>query len=358
MAQKIIVLGSGIIGANIAYQLQSGGADVTIIDAGGASATQASFGWINASFFLDHDHFHLRADSIAAYRDLTAALDLPVDWCGCLCFENKGDALDAQAAELRDLGYEFTEIDAKTFAQFAPCVANPPERSLLFAQEGAAESGALANRLLKAALAAGARIARGVSATGFEVVAGKVVGVHTNAGTLQADQVISAIGTGTQSLLNSVGINIPLAQRPAVMLKTQPLPPLFQHILVTEMGEMRQLPDGSLMMPAAISHQRDASETLAHAIDKEADISLARFQALMPDVALRWDAAELAHRPVPADNLPVVGHVMEGLYVACMHSGITLGALMGLLIGAEVLNGPTNPTTKRLAPYRPDRFRT
>ncbi len=49
--RQIIVVGAGIIGAAAAYNLQKSGAQVTIIDAGGANATSASFGWINASFF-------------------------------------------------------------------------------------------------------------------------------------------------------------------------------------------------------------------------------------------------------------------------------------------------------------------
>lgn len=356
MAQKILVIGAGIIGANIAYALQRSGAEVTVVDSGGASATQSSFGWINASFFLDHDHFQLRSASIAAYRDLSQELSLLVNWSGCLCFENAGDAFDQQANALRDIGYAFEEIDAQAFSKLVPALAPPPERCLVFAQEAAAESGALAAALLSAAIAQGARALRGVRVEGFVLRGDRIVGVRTSGGELYADQVISAVGVGTQALMASLDVTVPMLTRPAVMLRTRPVPPITQHVLVTEIGEVRQLPDGALMMPAAVSHQRDASEVLSGSVQEVTDQALGRLQGLFPDVPLSLAEISLAHRPVPADERPVVGPVMAGLYVTCMHSGITLGALVGRDVATEVLRGPSNETAKRFAPYRPGRF--
>jgi glycine/D-amino acid oxidase-like deaminating enzyme len=87
-----------------------------------------------------------------------------------------------------------------------------------------------------------------------------------------------------------------------------------------------------------------------------ADDALARLQAMLRDVPVTWSHATVAYRPMPEDGMPAVGAVTEGLYVAVMHSGITLGAVMGQQIAAEVLNGPSNETADLLAAYRPDRF--
>ena len=69
---KVVVVGAGIIGASVAYQLAKAGAQVTVIDGAGvaAGATGRSFGWINASFHADAAHFRLRAESMAAYHRL------------------------------------------------------------------------------------------------------------------------------------------------------------------------------------------------------------------------------------------------------------------------------------------------
>ena len=356
MARKTLIIGAGIIGAASAYSLQKAGADVTVLDAGGANATTASFGWINASFYLDRDHFNLRSDSIEAYQDLASELSLPLDWCGCLCWEETGAAFDAQRDELIDLGYEVEVIERAEFTALEPHIAHPPERCLMFRREAAVDAGVLAEKLLQAACDLGARVISGVRVEAILQTSGRVTGVRTSAGDMEADQVLVAAGTATQDLMATVGIDVPMLTRPALMLRTKPVEQILSHVLVSQLGELRQLNDGSLLMPAAIAHQRDDAETLSDTPEAIADDALRRLQDAIPSIALSWSHAGLAYRPVPQDNLPVAGFAAEGLYVAVMHSGITLGALMGQLIAAEMTGGPTNETAQRLAPYRPDRF--
>lgn len=91
MPQTIVIVGGGIIGAMAAYHLTQQGADVTVVDAGNARATDASFGCINASFFADDAHFRLRAEGIAAYVRLAKTLHVPVTTQGSLlCGKTKG----------------------------------------------------------------------------------------------------------------------------------------------------------------------------------------------------------------------------------------------------------------------------
>ncbi len=355
MAQTAIVIGAGILGANVAYQLQKSGVEVTILDAGQPNATAHSFGWINASFFLNDDHFQLRKRAITAHRDLTKEIALPINWCGCLCFENQGPDFDRQANELARLGYDYDILDADALAEFVPDFVNPPERTLMFRQEAAAESPALAAKLIDAAIERGARLIRGVDVSSFDAENGRVKGVRTNAGTYNADQVVSAVGTATQRLLATLDVDIPLLQRPGAMITTRPVRTVAEHILVSEIGEIRQLSDGRLMMPTAVSHQSDTSDAIA-SVDDDAARALGRLQAMFPAVPLVIETVSLANRPVPKDGLPVVGPVLDGLYVVCAHSGITLGALLGQLVAQELGDGPNNDTLSTLAPYRPDRF--
>ena len=74
---------------------------------------------------------------------------------------------------------------------------------------------------------------------------------------------------------------------------------------------------------------------------------------MLPGVRLDWEEAVLAERPVPGDGLPAMGFAgPEGLYLAVMHSGATLGALAGELAAVEVMG----ETAEVLAPYRVTRF--
>jgi len=82
----VVIIGGGIIGSALAHRLGETGARVTVIE-GAAGATPASFGWINASFYLNDDHFALRAAGLEAWKRLGGH----VTWSGCLCWEETGD---------------------------------------------------------------------------------------------------------------------------------------------------------------------------------------------------------------------------------------------------------------------------
>lgn len=58
---------------------------------------------------------------------------------------------------------------------------------------------------------------------------------------------------------------------------------------------------------------------------------------------------------MPADGEPIVGPVAEvpGLYLAVMHSAVTLAAAVGRLAARELIHGTAQPA---LAGCRPDRF--
>ena len=63
----------------------------------------------------------------------------------------------------------------------------------------------------------------------------------------------------------------------------------------------------------------------------------------------------MGERPVPLDGLPVVGAVpgAPGVFLAVMHSGVTLGPLIGQLLAQEILQGSLSPL---LSSFRASRF--
>ncbi|WP_293451128.1 FAD-dependent oxidoreductase [Planktotalea sp.] len=354
--QKVVIVGGSLIGACSAFELAAKGADVLVLDASSASATDASFGWINASFFETPEYFALRVEGIAAYHRLQKRLSIPVTWCGGLCWEFEGTAFEAQYNALHAQGYPCKIIERDAIGVLEPDLGKIPDRAIHFTAEGSAEPTMLAERLLSAAVSLGARVARGFHVTGFVQKAGRVVGVQTSEGVFEADQVLVAAGIGTQQLLATLNIKLPMLHRPALVLRTKPIAAKISHILATDFGEVRQLPDGSLMTPASIGHQADASEVLSAHPDVAAEKAMTRLRALFPQIGLDMAAMQLANRPVPKDGFPAVGAVADGLYVATMHSGVTLGALMGDLIAQEILAGPNDQTTPWLSAFRPQRF--
>ena len=243
--QKIIIVGAGIIGAIAAFELQSAGADVLVLDAGGARATDASFGWVNASFFETPEYFALRVEGINAYRRLQKRIDVPISWNGGLCWEFSGDKFDEHFNSLDQQGYPCRILNRKEITALEPILSHPPERAIHFSSEAAVESSELTQRLLCAAQSLGARVAGGFRVTGFTQRGDAVCGVSTAEGDFAADQVLLATGTGTQDLLATLDIALPMLHRPGVIFQTNAVRPVLNHVCVAPIGEFRQLPMGA-----------------------------------------------------------------------------------------------------------------
>ncbi len=346
---KVLVIGAGIIGAAIAHRLAPH-ARVTVIEAvtPAAAASGKSFGWINASYYQNDDHHRLRVQAIAAWRRLDATLRTGIQWTGTLWWEETGPAFEATHDALRDLGYPTRLIDADEFERLEPNIATPPDRALQFPTEGAVDAAALTDRLLTAAMGQGAQLILGTPVTGL-IGTSRITGVRTDQGPIHADHTILATGTATPGLLCDVGYDLPLLRRPGVLLRSEPLPPLINHILVGPDGEIRQDATGHILAPASASHQSDDAETVP-ALSDLAEATLHRIRTLLPEADLRWSRMTLGQRPVPEQGLPVVGDVRPGLTVAVMHSGVTLAALIGERVAADVLGRDDSPL---LQPYRP-----
>ena len=354
---KVIVVGAGIIGSCVAFQLSRQGAEVIVVDGGTPAATSTSFGWINASFYADVAHHHLRLAGMAAYgRMITDLPDAPISMAGALWWEDQGAGLAKMRDDLTTLGYPVEQLERSAALELEPDLRGLPADLLRFPSEGAAEAGDLADHLLKQAQKTGARLVSGVRVHGLEVADGVIGGVATDIGVISADRVVVAAGNGAPEILRSVGVRLPMLTRPGVLVTTKPIKAKISSILVTPFGEVRQLPDGRILASAAANHQSDDASEVTETAEEIADRLIGWLTPLVADEALDWDQVALAYRPVPEDGLPVIGQAGPvGLHIAVMHSGVTLAAIAGEAVAAEVLGLP-DAHADLLGPYRPTRF--
>jgi glycine/D-amino acid oxidase-like deaminating enzyme len=70
---------------------------------------------------------------------------------------------------------------------------------------------------------------------------------------------------------------------------------------------------------------------------------------------VRLDRLTLGFRPMPPDELPIMGAIRElpDIHVAVTHSGVTLAPIVGQLTAEEVVRGSR---ADLFAPCRPERF--
>lgn len=351
--QHVIVIGAGIIGASIARSLAKMGAAVTILtERIGGVATAGSFAWINASWGNPEPYFHLRRHAMAEWKKLAAELpSLPLRWCGSLCWDLPPDRLQAYAAEHGRWGYGIRRVGREEAAALEPELACWPDFALAVAEEGVVEPVDATRLLLADAQAHGAVLAGNMRVTALIESGGRVVGAVTDRGEARADMVVLAAGTSVAALAASIGIEVPLAMPPGLIVHSRPCRKRLNGLVVAPELHMRQTAAGRVIAGGDFAGSDPGQDPRA-----TAEALIAKLKAMLresDDLAL--ECHTIGHRPTPADGFPVIGRpkACDGLYIAVMHSGITLAPAVGVLGAVEILERTQD---ERLAPYRLERF--
>ncbi len=221
--QHVVVVGSGIVGASIAWHLTRDGAAVTVVaeDIGGVATTN-SFAWINASWGNPEFYFHFRRRSMAEWKRLARELPgLPLSWCGGICWDLPPDQLEAFAVEHRSWGYDIERLDSAAIAAREPCLAHVPDFALSVLEEGAVEPAAAARLLLADAETRGAKFVN-AAVDGLIRSGERIAGIVSSAGIIEADHIVLAAGAGSTPLAAAVGVTLPLQAPPGLIVHSRP----------------------------------------------------------------------------------------------------------------------------------------
>lgn len=351
---RTIVIGAGIVGASIGYHLARRGAEVTIIDRIGvaAGATGSSFAWINAHHFKSEAYHRFRYQSLAEYHRLERELEggLGIAWCGALSFDAVGDAFDKRIERFRALGYPAEVVSHNRFNDLEPGYGYPPGRALHLALEAAVDPNQACRALIDGAVRNGAQTLFGSDVEAVRQDGRGVIGIETGYGNIDASRVVVAAGVGAEAVLRRAGVLLPMANRPGVLLHSKPVPKVLNHVIWGDRIHVKQQADGRLVIGEVFSEGRDDLDP-----GMIAERMLVEARRHLPDVDVRIDRTTIGLRPIPKDGMPVVGSIenVAGLYVAVMHSGVTLAPIIGRMAAEELLDGVR---FEALEPYRPARF--
>ena len=359
---KVTIVGAGIVGSAIAYELAARGAQVRLVDAGGQGATRASAG-VLAPYIEGHsaDLLRLGLCSLDHYDSFIArvAADArrPVEYrrLGTLqVARTDGEARQLEQASriLASSGVPHTSLDGEAARRLEPSLAEGVLAGLLVAQHGYVGVATLMSALTEAARRHGTTLST-ARVDGIDLRDG-AVRVETSEGTFVAAAVVVAAGTWSGGLPMSPAVPPPVRPVRGQLLQLRfPEPPLSRVIWGTA-GYLVPWEDGSVLVGATVEDagfdERITAAGVRHLLESA--------MKLVPAVgAATFDGARAGLRPATADELPIIGRssTMRGVYYATGHyrSGVLLAPLTAAMIADLVLD---DRERGELAFVRPDRF--
>ncbi|MEN3341902.1 MAG: hypothetical protein V7644_1306 [Actinomycetota bacterium] len=339
MARRIVVAGSGAVGASIAYHLALLGAeDVVVAERGELSggSTARAMGGVRQQFSTPEEVV-LARESVAFLAALGQRFFRQVGYLFVATTEEGLAELEARRTLQLELGVPVERVDAAVVPGLA---VDDVLGATCCWGDGVADPPAVAGELLRRAAELGVEVREGVPA---EAVA--------------ADVLVIACGAWSAELGATAGVELPVRPLCRQLLETTPLP---------------DLPDGLPMVVEAESgfHFRRRGERFLLAMsdpeprwtwETQVDESLVpdrleRLRRRYPRAAgATIDRSWAGLYDMTPDAHPIVGRVAEGVYAACGFSGhgFMQSPAVGRALAELILGG--EPSVD-LAPYALERF--
>jgi dimethylglycine oxidase len=233
-APRVVIIGAGIVGANLADELTARGWDrVTVVDQGPLPLTGGSTSHAPGLVFQTNGSKTMT--ELARYTvEKFAGIDLDGEWC----FNQLGGLEVATTPErLAELhrrqgwatswGIEGTVLEPEECVRLHPLVDKSQILGGLYVPtDGLAKASRVVVAVGRRAQARGAVFRGSTKVTGIEQSGGRVTGVATSDGTIPADIVVSCAGFWGPDIGAMVGMDIPLLPLAHQYAKTDQIPEL------------------------------------------------------------------------------------------------------------------------------------
>lgn len=382
---EIVVVGAGIIGLGVAYELARRGARVTVLDAraAGLGASQASAGvlapYIEApaqgplrdlsveSLGL-YDEFVARVTSDARteveYRH-TGTIDVALD-------ADEADRLKATAGVLETLGVRTEWRQGADIFRFAPAIAPAAVAALFIPDHALVSAPGLVRALVRAGESHGVTYRSGTRVTKI-TRHGDRLSVHIDAGpataaaqhdgatvaaageseTISAEHVVIAAGSWSGQIDTGDTPAVPVRPVRGQLLHLAWRATPFAHVLWGARCYMVPWQDGTVLVGATVEEVGFAEDVTVAGVHT----LLSAAAELVPEtMSARFKEARVGLRPATTDTVPVIGlsPSMPGLFYATGHyrNGILLAPLTAVMLADGILEGRWHRLLDATSPAR------
>ncbi|WP_319419383.1 glycine oxidase ThiO [Pleurocapsa sp. FMAR1] len=353
--KNILIIGGGIISLSIAIELKRQGAKVTVVSKDFMqAASHAAAGMLApmAEKLTSAAMFDLCSRSRWLYPEWTQKLEelTGVDTgylsCGILA------PVYAQPESIAE-DNSAVWLDKQAIHLYQPGLSDRVMGGWWYPEDGQVDNRCLMRSLLQAAQTLGVEIKEGVAVKAIQQKQGRVNGVLTDIGQLEAEEYVLAAGSWSSQLL-------PLPVRPvkgqmlSLRMPQKPHQPFpLQRVLYGEDIYLVPRQDGRLVIGATVEEVEWTPFNTPSGIQSLLD----RATELYPAIA-DWQIEEFwwGFRPGTPDELPILGRsACDNLYLATGHyrNGILLAPVTASLLSDLILEQKSDPL---LAEFSYQRF--
>ena len=382
----VVVAGGGIIGAACAYELARAGASVTLLEraelAAGASGRNNGL-WVTP---VDPALLPMARVSLARYRELAEESpvpfrldEAPIGLLAVALDEDEMGLGDRVHAPYRAAGVNVERLEPSEVLGLEPALTTDVLGGWLVNHGHRLAPAALTVALALMAVERGATVRHHLPVRALAEAGDRVVGVITDEGRIEADEVVVAAGPWTPALLDPTGIQLPITGARGWLVWLDAAAGLRHLVASAGWEEATGRWEDGAVLAGRLAEAAATTSTLLHptsggsliagssrqpAITPEAEgpgvpaaivRGAIRLVPALADSEVR--SAWWGIRPLTPDERPLVGRVADGLWVAAGHGseGVILGAGTGRLIASQLLGQgpPFDPE-----PFDPGRFST
>jgi heterotetrameric sarcosine oxidase beta subunit len=310
-ATEVVIIGGGCMGASVAYHLTRRGiADIVLVERDkmlAAGSTGRNAGGVRHQF-SNEANIQLSIESIRMIERFADEVGSPVDfhqdgYLFLLSSPSSVDVFRKNVALQRSLGVDVDWLDADAAARLAPGLDVTGVMAATFcARDGIADPNGVTMGFARAAQASGAAIERDTEVTGIRVESGRVRGVETTRGTIDARIVINAAGPHARQVGRMAGVEVPID-------------PFRRHIFIAnlEPGTRDRLPGTHIMVidfESTFYFHREGAGLLFGMGDRDETPTF--------DMTVQWDflpkVIDVAVKRLPSLADASVSHAWAGLY--------------------------------------------
>ena len=254
--KRVAVIGAGIVGASIAYNLTQRGCDVILIEKRepAAQASGNSFAWINASYFdTPKSYFTLRTHALSEHHHLAQQLDLSTRWDGGLEWYHSAERAQEVATGVRRIqayGSPTRMLSTAEVADLEPNLQLGGERDVAYSpRDGAMDAAAATRALVYGVVTNGGTALYPAAVNAISSRPGGVV-VETTVDDFEVDLVVIAAGTEANNVAAMAGLVYTLVKpaTPGIIVTTKPMESLVHSVLYTTDTHIHQLHDGRVVI--------------------------------------------------------------------------------------------------------------